>query len=183
MISSPDREPVAIEGIEEAQETYTPGSGADFDRLYRASYQRIKYTLLGVLADYEAAEDCAQETFVRAYRAWSKWTPDAPAEAWLHRIALNVALTYQRWHRLREVGEIVRRFGVPKQQVEPVDSALQMDLANALKKLPPEQSAAIIMRHVHGYSNRDIAIALGISESTVASRLAAAKQRLRKELK
>jgi DNA-directed RNA polymerase specialized sigma24 family protein len=46
--------------------------------------------LLAVLRDHPAAEDCAQETFVRAYRSWKDWKPDAPAEAWLHRIALEI---------------------------------------------------------------------------------------------
>jgi RNA polymerase sigma-70 factor (ECF subfamily) len=161
---------------------YTPGSQADFDRLYRASYQRLLYTLLAVLHDYHAAEDCAQETFVRAYRSWQDWKPDAPAEAWLHRIALNVAFSYRRWHRLREVGEVVRRLGGPPPDTETPDLGLHSDLLDALRRLPPEQAATIIMRHHHGYTNREIATALGVPESTVASRLAAAKLRLRQEL-
>ena len=52
----------------------------------------------------------------------------------------------------------------------------------ALRKLPPKQSAAIVLRHVHGYTNREIGAALGIPERTVASRLAAAKEKLRNEL-
>ncbi|HVA26254.1 MAG TPA: RNA polymerase sigma factor [Chloroflexota bacterium] len=161
---------------------YTAGSQADFDRLYRASYQRVLYTLLAVLRDYQAAEDCAQETFVRAFRSWKDWQPDAPAEAWLHRIALNVAFSYRRWHRLREVGEVVRRLGGPRPDAETPDLGLHSDLLDALRRLPPEQAATIIMRHHHGYTNREIAAALGVPESTVASRLAAAKLRLRQEL-
>ena len=41
-------------------------------------------------------------------RSWKTWKPDAPAEAWLHRIAINVAYSYVRQRRLREVGELVR---------------------------------------------------------------------------
>ena len=137
---------------------------------------------MAVLHDFHAAEDCAQETFVRAYRSWQDWKPDAPAEAWLHRIALNVAFSYRRWHRLREVGEVVRRLGAPRPDVEALDLGVQSDLLDALRQLPPEQAATIIMRHHHGYTNREIATALGVPESTVASRLAAAKLRLRQEL-
>jgi len=64
---------------------YRPGDREDFDRLYRESYHRIVYTLLGILRDRKAAEDCSQDTFVRAYRAWKRWKPEAPPEAWLHR--------------------------------------------------------------------------------------------------
>jgi RNA polymerase sigma-70 factor (ECF subfamily) len=57
------------------------------------------------------------------------------------------------------------------------------DLAAALAKLPPKQAAVIVLRHYHGYTNRAIANALGIPERTVASRLAVAKERLRRILK
>ena len=174
--------PAELAPASEPAESYTPGSPVDFDRLYRASYQRVLYTLLAVLRDHSAAEDCAQETFVRAFRAWKDWKPDAPAEAWLHKIALNVAFSYRRWHGLREVGEVVRRLGAPKTTVEMPDLALRSDLAKALDHLPADQAATIIMRHHHGYTNREIAIALNVPESTIASRLAAAKARLRQEL-
>lgn len=55
-------------------------------------------------------------------------------------------------------------------------------LAEALRRLPPKDAALIVLRHHHGYSNREIAAALGAPESTVASRLAAAKRRLQAEL-
>jgi RNA polymerase sigma-70 factor (ECF subfamily) len=48
--------------------------------------------------------------------------------------------------------------------------------------LPPRQAAIIVLRHLHGYSNREIAAALGIPERTVASRLLAAKAKLRTSL-
>lgn len=160
---------------------YRPGDAADFDRLYRASYRRVLYTLTAVLRDAAAAEDCAQETYVRALRAWPRWRPDAPAEAWVHSIAVRVASSHRRHERLREVGEILRRVGRPQavQADEPVPGGALLD---ALRALPPQQAAVVVLRHHHGYSNREIAAALRLPESTVASRLAAAKQRLRAEL-
>jgi len=160
-------------------QTYRAGSAQDFERLYRASYSRVLGTLVGVLGERAAAEDCAQETFVKAYQAWPQWRPDAPAEAWLHRIALNVAVSMQRRQKLREAGELVRRLGRPAPPPDPAQAAERSELAAALRRLPAKQSAAIVLRHYHGYSNREIAYALGIPERTVASRLAAAKSRLR----
>ncbi|MFN2568251.1 MAG: RNA polymerase sigma factor, partial [Candidatus Dormibacteria bacterium] len=63
----------------DSEPAYRPGSAEDFDRLYRASYKRLLYTLLGVLRDRAAAEDCVQETIARGFAAWSRWKPDAPA--------------------------------------------------------------------------------------------------------
>ena len=165
-----------------AIDDYQPGSLDDFDRLYRNSHERVLRTLLGILRDLPAAEDCVQEAFVRALRAWPRWRPDAPAEAWLHRIAINVAISHRRRERLRELGEIVLRLGRPIASPAADDPAWSSDLLAALRRLPPHQAAVIVLRFSHGYSNREIAVAFGVAESTVASRLAAAKAGLRKEL-
>ncbi len=122
-----------------------------------------------------------QETYLRAFRAWPSWKPTAPAEAWLHRIAINLAISWRRRERLREVSELVRRFGAPEQSETP-DLALRSDLLRELRALAPKQAAALILRHYHGYSNRDIAHALGIPERTVASRLIRARSQLRGRL-
>jgi RNA polymerase sigma-70 factor, ECF subfamily len=168
--STPEREPA---------NQYEPGSIADFERLYQTSYGRILGTLTAMLGDRAAAEDCCQDAFERAYKKWDTWQPIAPAEAWVHRIAINAAVSYRRKMKLREVGEVIRRMGRPEGPPDPQEEIGRRDLAIALGKLPPKQAAAIVLRHYHGYTNRAIAQALGIPERTVASRLAIAKQRLR----
>ena len=162
---------------------YEAGNEADFEHLYQASYGKILGTLTAMLGDRAAAEDCAQEAFERAYMKWPAWQPIAPAQAWVHRIAINAAVSYQRKMRLREVGEVIRRIGRPGLAPDPQELVEHRDLATALAKLPPKQAAAIVLRHYHGYTNRAIAQALGIPERTVASRLAVAKERLRVMLK
>jgi len=161
---------------------YEPGSPEDFDRLYRESYSRVLRTLLGVLRDRPAAEECVQEAFVRAYKAWPRWRPSAPAEAWVHRIALNVALSYRRKEKLRTLAQTVRHFGHQAVSIAERDPADPVELLAALRRLPPQQAAVIVLRFNHGYTNREIATALGVPESTVASRLALAKARLQREL-
>src|SRR5579872_5276120 len=84
-------------------EHYEPGSEADFERLYRNTYRQILGTLITLLGDRALAEDCAQDTFERAYKNWKAWRPDAPVEAWLHRIAINTAMSQRRHDRLRQV--------------------------------------------------------------------------------
>jgi len=159
-------------------ETYEPGSEADFERLYRNTYHRILGTLVTMVRDRATAEDCAQETFERAYRSWSSWRPDAPVEAWLHRIAINVAISDRRHQRIRQAGEIIRRLGRPEPGPDPASVAEHSDMLAAMKKLPPKQAAALVLRHYHGYTNREIAAALGVPEQTVASRLGAARKQL-----
>jgi len=146
--------------------------------LYRNSYRRILGTLITLVRDRATAEDCAQETYERAFRRWKEWRPEASAEAWLHRIAINVAISDRRHQRLRQAGELVRRLGRPASGPDPSTVAERSDLFQAMKKLPAKQAAVLVLRHYHGYSNREIAAALGVPEQTVASRLAAARQHL-----
>jgi RNA polymerase sigma-70 factor (ECF subfamily) len=157
---------------------YEPGNEADFERLYRNTYRRILGTLIALVRDRAAAEDCTQETFVRAYQGWKKWRPEAPPEAWLHRIAINVAISDRRHERLRQAGEVIKRLGRPATPADPSSLAERSDLVRALQKLPTKQAAVLILRHYHGYTNREIAAALGVPDQTVASRLAAARKQL-----
>ena len=170
------------EGREPAT-TYRAGNEADFERLYQASYGKVLGTLIVMLGDRAAAEDCVQDAFERAYKKWATWEPIAPAEAWIHRIAVNAAISHQRKMRIREVGEVIRRIGRPELGPDPQVVVENRDIATALAMLPPKQAAVIVLRHYHGYTNRAIALALGVPERTVASRLAVAKARLREMLK
>jgi RNA polymerase sigma-70 factor (ECF subfamily) len=171
-----------VEGELFVPETYLPGSRADFDRLYRASFVRVVRTLVGIVGSQQAAEDCAQEAFARAYRAWPRWQGSVPAEAWLHRIAINTAISYRRREQIRALPSILKRLGAPRAGADPAERAETRALVLELRRLPPKLSAALVLRHYHGYTNREIAAAMGVPESTVASRLAAAKARLRREL-
>ena len=159
-------------------ETYEPGSEADFERLYRNTYRRILGTLITLVRDIPTAEDCAQETYERAYRNWSTWRPDASPEAWLHRIAINVAISDRRHQRIRQAGELVKRLGRPSPGPDPAQLAEQSEVFRAIQKLPTKQAAALVLRHYHGHSNREIGAALGVPEQTVASRLATARKQL-----
>jgi RNA polymerase sigma-70 factor (ECF subfamily) len=135
-------------------------------------------TLTAVLGDAAAAEDCVQEAFVRAWKAWPRWRPEAPVEAWLYRIALNVAFSHRRRARLRQMTERILRPGLGNSDVRIVASPLR----EALSRLPPRESAAVMLRHYHGYSRAETAQILGLTERAVSLRLERARDFLLKEL-
>ena len=158
---------------------YTPGSAADFDLVYRTSFTRVVRTLASIVGSVDAAEDCAQEAFTRAYRAWPKWEGKVPAEAWLHRIAVNTAISYRRREQIRALPSLLWRLvGPPPAQ----DHAQTHTLLAELRRLPPKHAAAIVLRFYHGYSSREVAAALGVSERTVGQRISDALIALRSRL-
>jgi RNA polymerase sigma-70 factor (ECF subfamily) len=165
-----------------AQVPYRPGDRDDFDRLYRACYPRLLRILYAITGDAASAEDCVQEAFVRAFAAWPRFRPDRPAEAWIHQIALNTAISYRRRARLRTIGEVLRRLGRPGAGADPADAATRPDLIKALTSLPPKVAADFVLRYVHGYNNREIARLEGVSERTVGARLSHAREQLARRL-
>lgn len=160
-------------------QTYTPGDHADFDRLYQATYPRVVRTVAGIVGSLEAAQDCAHDAYVRAYRAWADWRGEVPAEAWLYRIAVNTAISYRRREKIRGLPSLLWRLGAPDPGPDPAEHAQSRALLPELRRLPPKQAAALVFRYYHGFSNREIAAALGVSERTVGQRIADGLKRLR----
>ena len=89
-----------------------------------------------------------------------------------------MAISDRRHQRIRQAGEMIRRLGKPAPGADPTLVAEQSDMFRAIQKLPLKQAAALVLRHYHGYTNREIAAALNIPEQTVASRLATARKQL-----
>ena len=134
--------------------------------------------MYAVVGDAATAEDCVQEAFVRAYRAWPRFRPDRPAEAWIHQIAVNTAISHWRRQQLRAVGEVIRRLGRPAPPADPSDVVADRDVIHALASLPPKLSVPFVLRHYHGYTNREIVAITGAAERTVGLRIAQARARL-----
>jgi RNA polymerase sigma-70 factor, ECF subfamily len=155
-----------------------PGSADDFDLLYRLTFERIRHTCLVVLGgDPAAAEDCAQDAFVRAYRAWPRWRPQAPVEVWLHRIAVNVARSYKRRRMWRHLPLLSDRLASRPQLLDETFVVMR-----ALGEMSADDAAALLLRYYHGYSGEEIAAGLGLPASTVRGRIVRARNRLRELL-
>jgi RNA polymerase sigma-70 factor (ECF subfamily) len=123
-----------------------------------------------------------QEACVRAFEAWPRFRPDRPPEAWLQQITINVAISHRRWQKLRVVAELVRRLGRPETPPDPATVADGAAIVAALSALPPKLSATFVLRHYHGYTNREIAASMRVSERTVGTRLKDARRQLRDRL-
>ena len=158
---------ITIGGDPQAKGTYRPGDRDDFDRLYRTCYPRLLRTIYAVTGDAASAEDCVQEAFLRAFKAWSRYRPDKAAEAWIYQIAINTAISHRRRAKLRLIGEVLRRLGRPGLGADPADGAARSDLIQALSALPPRVAADFVLRYHHGYNNREIARLEGVSERTI----------------
>ena len=128
-------------------------------RLYRAAYL--------ICRDAAAAEDIAQESFLAALRALDRFDRRRPLGPWLDRIAANRAIDWQRARAVR--GEVMADEPVVVPVAPP--ETPRDDLAAALGELPADQRAVIVLRHVLGFTPREIGRALGLPTGTVNSRM------------
>jgi RNA polymerase sigma factor (sigma-70 family) len=157
----------------------------DIVRMHSARVYRLAYRLTGNPHD---AEDLTQEVFVRVFRSLSSYTPGT-FEGWLHRITTNLFLdSARRRQRIRFEGladEMTHRLAgsepTPAQAFD--DSHLDDDVQAALKALPPEYRAAVVLCDIEGFSYEEIAATLGVKLGTVRSRIHRGRAQLRSALK
>src|SRR6202171_6112561 len=136
------------------------------ERMVREHQNRVFALGLALTGNRHDAEEVAQDTFLKAYRALATYSPDRIRElkqrAWLHRIALNVVRNRMRGIRPR----VVELNGSePDHAIGPEDGALlnmEIDaLAARVAALPARYRDAVVLRHVQELSYEEAADALG----------------------
>jgi RNA polymerase sigma-70 factor (ECF subfamily) len=132
------------------------------ERLYRDRYVAFRNTLATVTGSYDSARDVVQETFVRAL------------EAWVWRIAFRTALE-QRPRHAEPVANGSLDPSLPEPERDP-------ELAGAVRRLPPRKRLVVFLHYFADLSYAEIAVALGISEGTVAATLSQARAALAETL-
>jgi RNA polymerase sigma-70 factor (ECF subfamily) len=154
---------------------------AEVARDHYAGVYRVAYRLTGNSAD---AEDLAQETFFRVFRAWDSYRPQGSFEGWIYRIARNLFLDAKRREariRLEALGDEAACLADPAQTPDAVVDLMTLDqrLEDALSQLSPDLRKALMMCDVEGKSYQEIADALGVRLGTVRSRLHRARAQAR----
>ena len=151
-----------------------------FEGMYRRHVPSIYRYTLAVLGNEADAEDATQQTFLSAYKAWERGERPQRPHNWLITIAHNVCRQRFR-ERARRPAEVrLESDELPSPEVDPLLGATE--IRSALEQLAFNQRAALVMRELGGTSYRDIAAALGITESAVETLLFRARRALREQL-
>jgi RNA polymerase sigma-70 factor (ECF subfamily) len=136
-----------------------------------------------ILHDAHAAEDAAQEGFVRAYRQLHRFREEDPFRPWLLRIVTNLALNETR--RRRRGLALLERFGRQPQPHPPGPETLTLateearDVWQAINRLSPDDRLILYLRYFLELSEADMARVIDKAPGTVKSRLHRAGARLR----
>ncbi len=148
------------------------GTDRVFERLVLDHQDRIYALGLALTGNRHDAEDVAQDTFIRAYRALATYPPerirDLKQKAWLHRIAVNVVRNRVRGVRPRLVelngSEADTRDGPETDVMRKAEIEM---LAERVACLPARYREAVVLRHVQELSYAEVAEALGQPVGTV----------------
>ena len=132
------------------------------------------------LRDRSTAEDVVQETFLKAYRGMDAFRGESSEKTWLIRIALNGCRDTRRSAWYRYIDRRVSPEQLPLSTAPPSDEHLALTMA--VMKLKPKYMEAVLLYFYEGYSMKDIASMLDITEAAVSTRIRKAKQKLRTEL-
>ena len=147
-------------------------------QVYAGCFRRLVVQLYAVTGDLGEAQEAVQEAFVRALSAPDRFAGLDNHEAWLRRVALNVARS--RYRRRRMLDVLLRRLGPPP--VVPEVSPQHVALMEAMRRLPSGQRSALALHYLADLPVEEVADALGVSSGTVKSRLSRGRNALAVQL-
>ena len=145
---------------------------------YEKELLRICYVYL---RDRTAAEDIVQETFLKAFRHMDSFRGASSEKTWPIRIAINCCRDYRRsaWYRYMDFRVSVDQMPFPT-AAPPCDDHIALTMA--IMKLKPKYMEVVLLYFYEGYSMKEIAKMLDLTESAVSSRIRKARQKLKDEL-
>jgi RNA polymerase sigma-70 factor, ECF subfamily len=175
------------------------GDMAAFDKLVQKHKDRLFNLVYWFLGDYQEANDCAQETFIKVLKSIEKFRFESAFSTWLYRIAVNtcknrIKSSAYRWKK-RTISletfngskngnpfpDIANGSPTPVLALEKKER--MMRIQKAINSLPEEQNRVVVLRDIQGHSYQEISDITGLNPGTVKSRLARARLALKNQLK
>ena len=165
-----------------------------FGQLVLAHQNKVYTLCVHMVTNREEAEDLAQEAFLKAWRNLDGFLGESSFATWMHRLTTNLCLDHLRKQTRRQnvsvavslddeeatLPEPVDHSGDPHEELERAER--QRALTKGLQELPEHYRRPLVMREVSGMSYQEIADALKLDLGTVKSRIARAREALRKIL-
>ncbi|MCP9461377.1 MAG: sigma-70 family RNA polymerase sigma factor [Nitrospira sp.] len=168
-----------------------------FDTLYRDHVDLMYRYASRLCGETEAAKDLVQETFLNAYRGFTRFRGEAQISTWLYTIASRACLRMRRRRKGAPQRELSLEEFVPTSDGEfhlqiPVDDLspeealqnkqLRQALNDAIDRLPPKYKMVLVLRDMEGLSAKEVGTVMGLNERAVKSRLHRARLFVRREL-
>ena len=160
------------------------GDADAFDVLVRRYYRTAFAVALGVLGNRQDAEDVVQDAFVKAIDRLEDCREPAKFVQWMLVIVRNRALSHRTYRKIRETSELLPEIAEADDSpfVDAARSELADTLQSALATLSKVQREIVLLHDMDGWTHKDIADSLGITEVRSRQHLFVARKLLRERL-
>jgi RNA polymerase sigma-70 factor (ECF subfamily) len=148
--------------------------------LYKRYASKMYGVCLRYVANVDDANDILQEGFIKVFRNLEKFRREGSFEGWIRRIFVNTAIEqFRKKIKLYNVDE-VQENTIEDKELTALDLLATKDIMNIVNELSPGYKAVFNLHVIEGFSHKEIAEMLGITEGTSKSQLARAKGVLKK---
>lgn len=178
---------------------FQAGDKAAFDKLVLKHKDKLFNLVYWFLGDYQEADDCAQETFIKVFISLKKFRFESVFSTWLYRIAINTcknrlksaAYMWKKKTVSLENPEGSRGFNnsleIPDESLSPANELEIKErlvlIQMGIDSLPEEQKRMVVLRDIQGLTYEEIADITGLNLGTVKSRLSRGRLELRNKLR
>jgi len=146
--------------------------------LYEDHYSKMMGVCLRYSNDQEEALDILHEGFIKVFRNIRKYQPGTSLSAWIRRIMVNTAIDYYRKSIRRRTEDIEQAYNVSTADADAISQCTEQEILDAVQQLSPAYRAVFNLYVIEGYSHKEIAEMLDITESTSRSNLVKARLKL-----
>lgn len=151
---------------------------ARVEEMVREYQTKLARYLRRMVGDAEVALDISQDVFLAAYRILDAEPERELTAGWLYRAATNGAISFMRRRKILRMLPLERDADRNDWRIDE-RSAASVDLQSALKRLPADQSAAVLLTSYAGYSSREAADILQTTPEAIRQRVCRAMRVLR----
>lgn len=152
-----------------------------FEALYRAHVGHVYAVCLRFAGERQRAEQLTQDVFVRVWEKLPTFRGDSRFSTWLHRLAVNVALSRGR-SETRWAETFERMTEAHAEPAVHTHDGERLDLERAIASLPAGARQALVLHDIHGYRYDEIATEMGVAIGTVKAQIHRARRLLRERL-
>lgn len=177
--------PIEEAYLSDAVKRARAGDRCAFEELYKYYKKPIWRCIVQLIGDEESASDLFQETFLRVWKKLPETNDDLQFKPWLYRIAVNLGIDYLRSKKkmqnlsLDNLEKHSSRFSLQVRSHEEYISEMEC-LRLALFRLSPQLRTCLILQNVCGFSQKEVADILHISESCVSAYVSRGRYQLRR---
>jgi RNA polymerase sigma factor (sigma-70 family) len=147
-------------------------------KLYEEFYGKMMGVCLRYANNDDDALDILHEGFIKVFKHISSYQPGTALSAWIRRIMVNTAIDYYRKNVRRRTEDLETAYDLSNDDADAISQCNEQDILNAITQLTPAYRTVFNLYVIEGYSHKEIAEQLEITESTSRSNLVKARLKL-----